>query len=148
MKKTTNRLFVFFSNLLLLLLPLVTIINCILCYLNFNGFLNSDTIYLNSININFCSIQILLIEYACSFWKFIALVLLVVTISVYIVLPILSYIKKAKSLYIIHFVIILLDFFLSFILPSNYVVLLLNIIYHIILLLILGVYIKGADELE
>lgn len=131
-----NKLLLNSSIFSLMLFSIFTIINCIFNYYNI------DT-YFYIININLCGFDWLLIEYAYPFWKIFAIIIMSTKILLFIILPIISYIKKLKPLYVLQFVIVFLDFFCITLLPTNnYIIIILNIFYHIFALAILGLSIK------
>lgn len=136
-----SRLFLLLSIFLIILYPIFTIINYIFNYFNI-------VTYFYIININICGFDWFLIEYAYPFWKIFAIIIMSIKILLFIVLPIISYIKKKKLLYIVQFAIVFLDFFCIMALPGNYIIVMLNMFYHIITLVILAMSIKCINELN
>ena len=131
-------IFTFFATIIL---PVFTIVNLFFYYFDIDY-----GVYFSVININMNGIFIILLKEAKLFWKIISLLLIFLTNIMFVVLPIMSFIKKQETLYVIQFSVIFLDIFLVCGLPNSYFVLILNFLYHIFLLFLLGNMIKQSDE--
>lgn len=127
-----------FLSIILLLYPIFTVINC---------FYN-ENIYFSITKINLSEINKLFItsEYTYDFWKVFFSVLFVLEIIIFTILPIISLIKPNKKVYIFEFILITADFFCMIGLPKNYLILFLNILFHILTLFIIGTRIKSSNE--
>lgn len=132
------KLYSLLSFILAIIFPVFTIINFIFSYYNI------DT-YFYIINLNSSIIDLAFIKYAYSFWKICTSIVLIIKILLLFLLPIFSYIKKYKTLYIIQFIIVFFDSFLFMTLSNNYVIMILNILHHALLLYLLCMTIKHID---
>lgn len=136
MKKSKN---IFLITLFLsLLYPLSSFANLLV------GFKKNDIFSI--ITINSIGIDVMLIKYALLFWQIIAIIILVLKLLIFTILPIISFIKKSKPLFVIQFVLIFIDLFLIFTLPNNYFILISNISYHILSLILHWNCIKFLDD--
>lgn len=141
-----NKLFINSCIFFIMLFPLFTIINFIFYYNN-NYIIDK---YCYIININLCGIDWMLIKsnYAYLFWRIFAVFVMSIKILLFITLPIIAYRKRKKSLYVVQFAIIFLDLFciIGGIPTDNYIIIMLNILYHLFTLVILGISIKCMSE--
>lgn len=131
------------SMCLVVLFPVCTIINYTLNFLNIDN-------YFNIININLCGLDLLLIEYAYPFWKVLAIIMIIVKLLMFIILPIVTYIKRKGFMYVVLFIIVFLDFFAVVTVRCSYIIGIINIFYHMLALFMLGVSIyntyRGYDD--
>lgn len=125
-----KRLYLFLSFILTIFLPIFTIINSIFNYYDINT-------CFSIININSSGINLLFIKHAYPFWKIFATLMLTIKILLFFLLPIISYIRKQKGLYVFEFIIVFLDSFFIMTLTKDYFIVILNMLYHALLLFIL-----------
>ncbi len=108
----------------LLLYPIFTVIS----------FIFSDIEYLLAININITLIDRLIISIVCDniYDGIFYLVIGTLKVILFTVLPIIMLIKSKKGIYAIEFAILFLDMFCLVGLSNNYLIVLINVLFHIL----------------
>lgn len=122
----------------LLLYPIFTVIN----------FIFNDIEYLLAININITLIDRLIIFIACEniYDGIFYLVIGSLKVILFTALPIIMLIKPLKGLYALEFIILFVDMLCLVGLSNNYLIVFINILFHILSLFFVGKTIKNFDE--
>lgn len=124
--------------LFLLLYPIFTLIN----------FMFNDIEYLLVININFTLIDRIMIFTVCEniYDGIFYVVLGALKVVIFTVLLIIMLIKPKKGLYALEFIILFVDMLCLVGLSNNYIIVFINILFHILSLFLVGKAIKSFDE--
>ena len=129
-----------------ILLPLFLLLYQIFTLINF--FMFKDIEYLLVININFTLIDRIMIFTVCEniYDGILYLVLGALKTVLFTALPIIMLIKPKKGLHVLEFIILFVDMLFVVGLPNNYIIVFINILFHILSLFLVGKAIKSFDE--